>query len=514
MSEEQQPAVPPTRPASAQPPPIAYEAPGADRPASAAPTEAQLECEPPTIKVLDYSPAPPAHDPYAALRSPAYRLFSLGWMIAVIGNQATMAALGWEIFDRTGSKLALGWLAGVQVIPLVLLALPAGVLADRFDRRNLIAITAVLNALCSVGLALLSYRTGSIPWMFLLVAGSATVLTLGRPARAALLPNIVPASAFSNAVTWNASMYQIAAMTGPAIGGLLISTSMRRYGNQALPYLMDAASAIFYAALVFWIPRPSGVKLEKKSVHPLQQLSAGIKFVYQTKIILATLTLDLFAVLLGGAVYLLPVFAKDVLHVSATQFGWLRAADALGAFSMALLMAHLRPMQRAGRSMLLAVAIFGAATIVFAMSRSFWLSMFALVVVGASDNISVVVRHTLVQVLTPDHMRGRVSAVNNIFIGASNELGGLESGVTAAALTVLALRLGYDARQANVMGPTWSVLFGGIGTIATVLLTAWVFPGLRKYGPLQPPSGQPVLPPDETLKGRAGASAAAAAQST
>jgi MFS family permease len=153
---------------------------------------------------------------------------------------------------------------------------------------------------------------------------------------------------------------------------------------------------------------------------------------------------------------------------------------------MAVVMAHLRPMRRAGRSMLVAVAVFGAATIVFAVSRSFWLSMIALAVVGAADNVSVVVRHTLVQVLTPDAMRGRVSAVNNIFIGASNELGGLESGLTAAGFTALAIWMGYDAARADVLGPTWSVLMGGVGTIVTVLVIAWVFPGLRRYGPLEP----------------------------
>jgi MFS family permease len=499
-------------PSDATPPRIVYESPDAERPATASPTEAELERE--KLRTPE-SARREGHDPYAALRYPAYRLFTIGWMIAVIGNQATAAALGWEIFDRTGSKLALGWLAGVQVIPLVLLALPAGVLADRLDRRRIVQITAAANAMCSVGLALLSYRSGTVPWMFGLLTASATVLTLGRPARSALLPKIVPNAIFSNAVTWNSSFFQVSAMVGPALGGMLISTSLRLTNTLALCYALDAACALFYAVIMAWIPiPPSPASAESSNSHKgrsplagedrgegkdpvldyearrpsaLEQLSAGIHFVWNTKIILATLTLDLFAVLLGGAVYLLPVFAKDILHVSAFQFGLLRAAEAIGAFVMAILIAHLPPMRRAGRSMLLAVAMFGLCVIVFGLSRNFYLSLSALILLGAFDNISVVVRHTLVQVLTPDHMRGRVSAVNNVFIGASNELGGLESGLTAEGFTHLARRLGRSPEQANVLGPTWSVLFGGIGTLVTVALTAIAFPQLRRFGPLQPP---------------------------
>lgn len=474
--------------------PIGYEPPELERPASSAPTAMQLEHE--AIKLT------PKHDPYAALRFPAYRLFSFGWIVAVVGNQMTAVALSWEIFDRTHSAMALGWLAGVQVIPLVLLALPAGVIADRFDRRRLIQITAGLNALCSVGLAVFSYRTGSVPLMFAFVIGSATVLTLGRPARSALLPNIVPTAVFSNAVTWNSSIFQVSAMLGPAVGGLLIDTSQGLFHNLSLPYLLDAASALFYAVIIFWIPKPVSasripVKNEapakvldysaSKMPGPLQQLSAGIRFVYQTKIILATLTLDLFAVLLGGAVYLLPVFAKDILKVDSRHFGWLRAGEAIGALSMALVLAHMPPMKKAGRAMLLAVTAFGLCTIVFGLSKSFWLSLAMVTLIGAVDNVSVVVRHTLVQVMTPDNMRGRVSAVNGIFIGASNELGGLESGLTAAWL-----------------GPVTSVVVGGVGTLITVLTTAVVFPQLRKYGPLQPQAA------DTTMKGRGGSAAAQA----
>jgi MFS family permease len=472
----------------------AYESPDEYRPASSAPTEGELERE--------ALPITPKHDPYAALRFPAYRLFSMGWMVAVIGSQMTAVGLGWEIYDRSQSKLWLGYLAGVQVIPLIFLALPAGVIADRFDRRRLVQVTAFFGAMCSLGLAVLSYRANSLPWMILLVGVSGAILTIGRPARSAILPRLVPEETFANAITWNSSIFQLSAMVGPALGGLLIARSQRIFHSLALPYALDGASALFYALIMLRIPKSTGtIEVSGSGAKPraLEQLAAGIRFVYRTRIIFATMTLDLFAVLLGGAVYLLPVFVQDILHVDSVKFGWMRTAEAFGAVVMAMAIAHLPPMRRAGRSMLLAVAAFGVCTIVFGLSRSFWLSLIMLVGIGACDNISVVVRHTLVQVLTPDAMRGRVSAVNNIFSGASNELGGVESTLTAAAFGALALHFGATAERARVLGPTLSVALGGIGTIATVLLTAWLFPQLRKYGPLQPQA--PVEEPAKTAAG-------------
>jgi MFS family permease len=502
-------------PADLNPNPAAYEEPELSRPASAAPTEGELEQEAPSVAALDYSPAPPAHDPYAALRHPAYVTFSVGWMAAVIGSQMTNIALGWELYDRTKANLALTWLAVTQVIPLVFLALPAGVIADRFDRRRLIQLTAVLNALCSVGLAVFSYRPGMIVWMYACATASACVLTIGRPARSALLPNIVPKAVFPNAATWNSSIFQVSAMIGPALGGLLIATSLRWFGSLSIPYALDSASALFYALVMLRIPREAGTTHKtagNEAAHPLEQLKAGIRFVYQTKIIFATLTLDLFAVMLGGAVYLLPVFAHEILHATPTQFGWLRAAEAIGAVCMAVFIAHAPPMRRAGRSMLLAVGMFGAATVVFGLSRNYWLSLAMMVLIGAFDNVSVVVRHTLVQVLTPDPMRGRVSAVNNVFIGASNDLGGVESTLTATLFGALCVHLGYAAEQAKALGPMMSVVVGGIGTILVVLATAWLFPQLRRYGPLQPhgPEGE-LAGPDPASKDRAEATSAAGA---
>ncbi|HEY8667860.1 MAG TPA: MFS transporter [Tepidisphaeraceae bacterium] len=457
----------------------AYEAPEIERPAGSSPTEGELEREVPAVPALDYSPAPQPHDPYAALRIANYRRYSLGWVIAITGQQIQSVAVGWEIFDKYMGKdqargsLALGWVGLVQALPVIALALPAGILADRFNRRAIVTLAVLISGLSSVGLAVVSIRHDPIWWLYFLLFIGAFARAIGGPAGSSLLPQIVPAKHFSNAVTWNSSFFQICSVTGPLIAGfiVLLSITVRRttVGGPAIAYLFDAVASFIFVAMLLAL---SGVNTNpqrdpyapKKSA--LHELLVGIRFVWRTKIILATITMDLFAVLLGGATYLLPVFAER-LHVSAFGFGCLRAAPAVGAFAMAMIMAHMSPMKKAGRAMLWAVAGFGIATIIFGISTSFWLSLAMLALTGAFDNVSVVVRHTLVQVLTPDSMRGRVSAVNNVFIGASNEIGGFESGLTAALL-----------------GPLLSVVLGGIGTILTVIGVAAVWPQVRKFGSL------------------------------
>jgi MFS family permease len=295
--------------------------------------------------------------------------------------------------------------------------------------------------------------------MYGLLLVSGTGAALGWPARSAVLPQTVPTWAFSNAMTWNATFFETSAAVGPAIGGWIIIKAVWP------AYLLNAFCAMSFAAAVLLLPRKQAIV--KREPPTLKSLAAGIHFVWSQKIILATITLDLFAVLLGGATYVLPVFAKEILHCGSVGFGWLRACPGIGAVTMAMLLAHLPPMRRAGATLLWAVAGFGIATIIFAVSKSFWLSMAMLILTGAFDNISVVVRHTLVQVLTPDAMRGRVSAVNNVFIGASNELGGFESGLAA-----------------QLMGTVPSVVFGGIGTILVVLLVGWTWPQVREFGSL------------------------------
>jgi len=304
-----------------------------------------------------------------------------------------------------------------------------------------------------------SFNHGSVAAMYMILLASATSQALSWASRSALLPQIVPPDKFANAVSWYSSTFQIAAVTGPALGGFII-------GFRTWPaYVTDAAFCASFALMVSMVPLKS--RTGKREAPSLQSLAAGVRFVWKTKIILALITLDLFAVLLGGATYLLPAVAKDILHVGAFQFGCLRASFAIGAFLMALVNAHLPPFKHAGRAMLWAVAGFGAATIVFGLSKNYWLSLTMLFLAGACDNISVLVRHTLVQLLTPDEMRGRVSAVNNVFIGASNELGGFESGMTA-----------------YLFGTVVSIVGGGIGTIIVVILAALIWPEVRKFGSL------------------------------
>src|SRR5438552_3153485 len=281
------------------------------------------------------------------------------------------------------------------------------------------------------------------------------------PSRAAFLPGIIPLEIFSTAVSWNSSGFEISSMAGPAIGGLLIAS----FQSPTLVYTINAIGQLTFVVLL-------GSIVYKHQQAPRQPLtfhsfSAGFRFVWKSKVVLSAMALDMFGVLLGGATAMMPIYAKDILKVGPRGLGWLMTAPSIGAFSMAVLQAHRGPLRRAGRTLLLAVAGFGTVTIIFGLSRNFWLSMAMLCVLGSCDNISVVVRSTLVQILTPDDMRGRVSALNSLFIGTSNELGAFESGLVA-----------------SWFGPVLSVVSGSIGTIVVVLVMTWLSPELRRYGAL------------------------------
>ena len=383
-------------------------------------------------------------------------------------------ALGWELYERTGSALALGMVGLVTAIPVVLLALPAGHLADRADRKKIVIGAQIVFILMSLSLAAVSWRAGPvfIVYAILLVRGVAQAYN--NPARSALLPRLVPVNVFGNAVTWSSSAFQTAAVVGPAFGGLVIAIQHRATGA----YVIDAILTSIYLITLFAIRGDAAAKadagplaLRPNERMTLQSLAAGLRYVRDTKVILAALTLDLFAVLLGGATALLPIFAKDILHVGPEGLGWLRAAPSMGALLLMLAIAHRPPMRRTGWNLILSVVGFGLATIVFGLSRSFGLSIVMLFILGGLDGISMIIRGTLVQLWTPDEMRGRVSAVNSVFIDMSNELGGFESGALAAAV-----------------GPVAAVVGGGIGTIIVVAGVAYAWPELRKLGPLTPPT--------------------------
>ena len=406
---------------------------------------------------------PDAHDPYAALRHRDYRLLLASGFLASVGAEVQATAVGWELYQRTGSAAALGFAGLAQFLPVLLLALPAGHAADRYSRRLLFQLAQAAAGVASLGLAVLSFSQGPVALIYgcLLLAGAARALS--APNRSSLLPQVVPPEALHNAVTWNSSGWQFANVAGPALGGGALALA----GGRAGPAYLTAAICCLLCVILLAPVRPRWASPRPAGTRSLASLAAGVKFVWRTELLLAALTLDLFAVLLGGATTLLPIYATDILHVGAVGLGWLRAAPALGAIVMAMWLAHRPSMHRPGLSLLLAVAAFGAATIVFGFSTIFWLSFAMLALTGAFDNVSVVVRGTLMQTLTPDDMRGRVAAVNSIFISSSNELGGFESGVVAA-----------------LFGSVASVVSGGVGTIIVVLLAAWRWPRLVRLGPL------------------------------
>jgi MFS family permease len=382
-------------------------------------------------------------------------------MAATIGSQMQGVAVGWELYERTSSPLALGMVGLAQVLPVLFLAIPAGHAADRYSRKRLIVVAHLILLTTSVGLSILSTQGGPVGLIYVFLVLTGLGLALYRPARWSILPQVVPRELLLSAVTWNSSAWQIAAMAGPALGGVVIAVT----GGSTACYLLNGACSAIVIALTGLL-RLRAVARDSQPV-TWRSLLAGLRFVLRTDLILATITLDLLAVFLGGAVALLPIYARDILGTGPTGLGWLRAAPSIGSFLMAVMLAHRPPMKQAGKTLLWAVAGFGVATMVFGVSRNPYLSFAMLVLTGALDNISVVVRQTLMQLLTPDEMRGRVSAVNAIFVASSNELGEFESGVAA-----------------RLLGTVASVVAGGVGTILVVLGVTATWPGVARLGSL------------------------------
>ncbi len=380
------------------------------------------------------------------------------------GGQMQTVALGWELYERTGSALILGGIGLAQVVPMILLTLISGHVADSFRRKPTMLLSVMLLVLCSLSLSAISYLHPQnaivLIYTILLLTGVARAFL--KPASDALLFQLIPVSVFTNAATWNSSSFQVASVAGPALGGFAIAI----LGGATGVYVLAAIAGLLCFMLTAIITE--GEITRSTEPMSLKALSAGGQFVWQNQLILAAITLDMFAVLLGGAVALLPIFAKDILHVGPVELGYLRAAPSIGALIMAVTLAHLPPLRKAGPALLWSVVGFGVVTIIFGLSRWFWLSLLMLALSGVLDSISVVIRHTLVQIRTPNHLRGRVAAINSVFISASNELGGFESGLTSA-----------------LFGPVISVVGGGIGTIVVVIAAAMIWPQMLKLGTLQ-----------------------------
>jgi len=415
----------------------------------------------PATSSLDSPEPAPAKGPYAVLRNRDFLLYLIARFIATIGQQMLTVAVGWELYERTNSTLALGLVGLMQFVPMVLLILPAGHVADNYNRKSIIILMMLIMAAASLGLTLISAFEANVFWTYFCLFAAGTARTFLWPSSAAFLPQLVSRQNFSRAVTWNMGSFHLSSVAGPAAGGALLALTHKA----AVVYLINALVSLMCLVLIYFVRSRHVVALQQKM--SVASLMTGLKFVFTTKIILGTITLDLFAVLLGGATALLPVYARDILRVGPTGLGLLQAAFPVGSLLSALVLAHRPPLEKAGRALLWSVAAFGLATIGFGMSTSFWFSLLMLFVCGAMDNVSVVVRHTLVQLLTPDEKRGRVSAVNSLFIGTSNELGGFESGLVA-----------------HWFGPVFSVGSGGIGTILVVVAVALIWPEIRKYGRL------------------------------
>lgn len=404
-------------------------------------------------------------DPYAALRFLDFRLLLAGRFITSFGSEMVSFAIAWELWLRTDSAFALGLVGLVQVVPVILLSLPAGHVADQYNRRRIVFLSQLTMGLCALGLAFLSYTQGSLVLVYLCLFGMGISRAFNDPASSTLVPETVPAHLFSSAATWNSGTWHIASIVGPAVAGLVVAFA----GNVTYIYLFDTVGAVTFTVLLSMI-KGKQLPLARKSA-TWSSLVEGFRFMRDTKVILAAITLDMFAVLFGGAVALLPIYATDILNVGPQGMGVMRAAPSIGALLMAFAIAHLPPMKNAGKTLLWAVAGFGAATIIFGLSKWFLLSVLMLALLGGLDNISVVIRGTLLLTHTPDEMRGRISGVNSIFIGISNELGSFESGFAAALL-----------------GPVIAVVGGGVCTILIVMIAARIWPEMRNLKTLDVPA--------------------------
>ncbi|WP_114389948.1 MFS transporter [Notoacmeibacter marinus] len=395
-------------------------------------------------------------DRFAAFRYRAYTLYWLSRFFSTFATQIFIVALGWQVYDITRDPLDLGLIGLTQFLPALLLVLVTGSAADRFGRRRIMALSALVEAAIAVALLVFTLSDPSEVWpvfALLIVFGSARAFY--GPASSALVANLVPTDVFANAVSWNASAWQTATIVGPVFGGLL-------YGAGAtVAYGVATAMFAVGALLVILIPQPPQ-RIEREPVG-LQTVLAGFAYIRREKVVFGAISLDLFAVLLGGAAALMPVFARDILTVGPVGLGMLRAAPGIGALAMAFWLARYPIRAHAGAVMLTTVALFGLFTVVFGFSTLAWLSIVALIGMGAADMVSVVIRETLIQLWTPDELRGRVNAVNHVFLGASNELGEFRAGT-----------------MAYLIGAVPAVVLGGFAAMGCAGLWVWLFPQLAK----------------------------------
>ncbi len=393
-----------------------------------------------------------------AFSYPSFGFYQLARFCVVTATEMQSVALGWQVYEITRRPLDLGLVGLAQFLPGILLFLVSGHVADRYDRRKLLVTCYAGFALCSGALLFLTVRgVSSVYPIYAVVLVNGVVRAFNGPASRALVPHLVPAELLTTAIAWASSVFQVATILGPSLGGVIYAAAK----GPAAVYAAAMVSAVIATVCALRIKVESQVR--SREPISLRNVLAGFHYIWGEKLVLGSISLDLFAVLLGGAVALLPVYASEILKTGPWGLGILRSANGIGAAAMAIFLAY-RPLRaRAGKTMLWCVSGFGVATILFGVSRSFALSLIALILVGATDMVSVIVRAILIQVATPDEMRGRVNAVDMVFIGASNELGQFESGLTA-----------------HWFGTVPAVVLGGVGTILVTAAWAWLFPALRK----------------------------------
>lgn len=402
------------------------------------------------------------HDPFAVLRIREFNFFLINRFFLTMGIQMQSVIVGWQIYALSKDVLDLGLIGLTEAIPFIAISLFSGHVADIFSRKKIILIATSCFLIitcfllyCSIEQTIIVQRFGTLP-IFIAIACTGIIRGFLSAAYPSFITQLVPRKLYANASTWNSTIWHIASIVGPSIAGLIIAI------NYTTAYTIDLLFIVLaIVSFVFISNHPQPKKEKKESI--FESIQAGIKFVFKNQLILGALSLDLFAVLFGGAVALLPAFADKVLHAGAVELGFLRAAPAVGAVCMAFVIAYKPPTKNAGRNLFISVAAFGLSTVLFGLSTSFFWALFFLFLTGAFDNVSVVIRHTILQLSTPDEMRGRVSAVNGIFIGSSNEIGAFESGASARAF-----------------GLKPSIIMGGILTLLVVAITAKLSPKLRK----------------------------------
>ena len=400
----------------------------------------------------------------AAFSHPAFRRFMAARFLTTIASEMQSIAVGWQIYEITRRPLDLGLAGLAQFLPGICLFLVAGQVADRFPRKRILQACYLSFSFCSALLLTMTLTGIRSPYpIYAVLLLNGTVRAFNGPASQAIIPSLVPLPILANAIAWGSSVFQTATIAGPMLGGVL-------YGLQRSPvlvYSLSSASTVAAFTFLSFVAAPTTVS-KRRVAASTGMLSDGLKYIWRNKLVLGAISLDLFAVLLGGAVALLPIFADEILKSGAIGLGILRSSPGVGAVITGILIAHVPIRRRAGSTMLVCVFLFGVFTVVFGLSRSLPISIAALLLAGAVDTVSVIVRHTLIQLATPDEMRGRVSAVNMVFIGASNEFGQFESGLTA-----------------HWFGTIPAVILGGVGTMAVVLAWSWMFPRLRRLDRLE-----------------------------